>query len=237
QAHGYVNAVWVGEVVPLCAAAIFQRYPMYATATEDITLKDFSDLFRPGGVLDDFFQRYLSPLVVKGRNGLALATIDGAAVPIHANALAQFQRAQEIRKAFFSGPGSAPAVKFSIKPLHLASHLRRATFAMDGKEIFYRHEAPRIYELEWPARTEASTASITLTASDGTEEKIESSGPWALFRLVGASRLSSRGTSNRFTFTIGGADRPSVTYELRAESKRNPFNLNVLRSFRCPNNL
>ncbi|MGL3210441.1 type VI secretion system membrane subunit TssM [Bradyrhizobium sp. BR 1433] len=237
QAHGYVNAVWVGEVVPLCAAAIFQRYPMYATATEDIALKDFSDLFRPGGVLDDFFQRYLSPLVVKGRNGLALATIDGAAVPIHANALAQFQRAQEIRKAFFSGPGSAPAVKFSIKPVYLASHLRRATFAMDGKEIFYRHEAPRIYELEWPARTEARTASITLTASDGTEEKIESSGPWALFRLVGASRLSSRGTSNRFTFTIGGADRPSVTYELRAESKSNPFSSNVLRSFRCPNNL
>ncbi|WFU54622.1 type VI secretion system membrane subunit TssM [Bradyrhizobium pachyrhizi] len=235
QAHGYVNAVWVGEVFPLCAAAIFQRYPMYAAATEDITLKDFSDLFRPGGVLDDFFRRYLSPLVLQSRNGLALATIDGAELPIHANALAQFQRAQEIRKSFFSGPGSGPAVKLSIKPVYLASHLRRATFAMDGKEIFYRHEAPRSYDLEWPSRTEASTTSITLTALDGTEEKIESSGPWALFRLVGAPRLSSRGNSNRFT--IGGPDRPSVTYELRAESKSNPFSSNVLRSFRCPNNL
>ncbi|MES5485434.1 type VI secretion system membrane subunit TssM [Bradyrhizobium sp. INPA03-11B] len=237
QAHDYVNTVWMGEVVPLCAAAIFQRYPMYATATEDITLKDFSDFFRPGGVLDDFFQRYLSPLVVQGRNGLVLATIDGAAVPIHTNALVQFQRAQEIRKAFFSGSGSAPAVKFSIKPVYLASHLLRATFVMDGKEIVYRHEAPRSYDLEWPTRTEASTASITLTAVDGTEEKIESSGPWALFRLVGASRLSSRGSSDRFTITIGRPDRPNVAYELRAESVSNPFSLNVLRSFRCPNNL
>lgn len=237
QAHDYVNAVWLREVVPLCESAIFQRYPIYATATEDITLKDFSDFFRPGGIFDDFFQRYLSALVVQGRNGLALATIDGAATPIDANALAQFQRAHEIRKAFFGGSASAPAVKFSIKPVYLGSQLLRATFAMDGKEIIYRHEAPRSYDLEWPTRTEASTASITLTPVDGSEEKIESSGPWALFRLVGASRLASRGTSDRFTITIGKPGQRNVTYELRAESVSNPFSLSVLSSFRCPNTL
>ncbi|MGY3396419.1 type VI secretion system protein ImpL [Bradyrhizobium sp. USDA 3311] len=237
QAHDYVNAVWKREVVPVCEAVIFQRYPVYATATEDITLKDFSDFFRPGGVLDDFFRKYLSPLVVEGRNGLALATIDGATAPILADALAQFQRAREMRKAFFSGAGSAPAMKFSVKPVYLASKLLHATFVMDGKEIVYRHEAPRAYELEWPTRSDASTASVTLAAVDGTEEKIERSGPWALFRLVDASRLSSRGASDRFTITIGRPDRPKVTYELRAESVSNPFSLSVLRSFRCPNNL
>lgn len=237
QAHDYVNAVWLREVVPLCESAIFQRYPIYATATENITLKDFSDFFRPGGVFDDFFQRYLSALVVQGRSGLALATIDGAATPIDANALAQFQRAHEIRKAFFGGSASAPAVKFSIKPVYLASQLLRATFVMDGKEVIYRHDAPRSYDLEWPTRTEASTASITLTHVDGSEEKIESVGPWALFRLVGASRLSSRGTSDRFTITVGKPGQPNVTYELRADSVSNPFSLSVLRSFRCPNKL
>ncbi|WOH63795.1 type VI secretion system membrane subunit TssM [Bradyrhizobium sp. BWA-3-5] len=237
QAHDHVNAVWMREVVPVCEAVIFQRYPLFAAATEDITLKDFSDFFRPRGILDDFFQKYLSPLVVEGRTGLALATIDGAAAPIAANVLAQFRRAQEVRKAFFSGSGSAPAVKFSIKPVYLASKLLRATFVMDGTEIVYRHEAPRAHDLEWPARTDASSVSVTLAAVDGTEDKIERSGPWALFRLVDTSRLSSRGSSDRFTLTIGRPDRPNVIYELRAQSVSNPFSLSVLRSFRCPDNL
>ncbi|MGY0576285.1 type VI secretion IcmF C-terminal domain-containing protein [Bradyrhizobium sp. RDM12] len=128
-------------------------------------------------------------------------------------------------------------MKFSIKPVYLASKLLRATFAIDGKEIVYRHEAPRAYDLEWPSRTDASTASVTLASVHGTEEKIERSGPWALFRLVDASRPSSRGAPDRFTITIGGPDRPDVTYELRAESVRNPFSLSVLRSYRCPDHL
>lgn len=237
QAHGHLNAVWMREVVPVCQAGVYQRYPLFAAATEDVTLKDFSDLFRPGGILDDFYQKYLSPFVVDGRTGLGLATIDGAAAPIHADALAQFKRAREISKSFFSGSGSAPAAKFSIKPVYLASKLLRATFVIDGKEIVYRHEAPRAYDLEWPTRTDASTASVTLTYVDGTEEKIERSGPWALIRLIDASRPSSRGGPDRFRMTIGGPDSPKVTYELRAESVSNPFSSIVLRSFRCPDSL
>ncbi|KRR19673.1 hypothetical protein CQ13_33490 [Bradyrhizobium retamae] len=237
QAHGHVNAVWTREVAPICQAGVYQRYPLFAAATEDVTLKDFSDLFRPGGILDDFFQKYLSPFVIEGRTGLGLATIDGAAAPIHADALTQFQRAREIRRSFFSGSGFAPAVKFSIKPLYLASKLLRATFVMDGREIVYRHEAPRAYDLEWPSRTDASTASVTLVSVDRTEEKVERSGPWALFRLVDASRPSSRGAPDRFTITIGRPDRPGVTYELRPESVSNPFSLGALRSFRCPDHL
>ncbi|WP_198024877.1 type VI secretion system membrane subunit TssM [Bradyrhizobium sp. Cp5.3] len=237
EAHGHANAVWTQEVVPVCQAGVYQRYPLFAAAIEDVTLKDFSDLFRPGGILDDFFQKYLSPFVVENRTGLGSATIDGAAAPIHADALAQFQRAREIRKSFFSGSGSAPAVKFSIKPVYLASRLLRATFVMDGKEIVYRHEAPRTYDLEWPTRTEASSTSVILAAVDGSEDKIERSGPWALFRLVDASRPSSRGTPDRFAIMIGEPDRPNVTYELRGESVSNPFSLNALRSFRCPDKI
>lgn len=237
QANNHVGAVWTRELVPVCQSVIFQRYPFFASATEDVTLKDFSDFFRPGGILDDFLQKYLSPLVVEGRTGLAVATIDGASASFRRDALVQFQRAQQIRKAFFSGSGAAPDVKFSIKPVYLAPNLLRASFVMDGKEIVYRHEAPRSYDLEWPTRTDASTASITLADTDGAEQKIERSGPWALFRLVDASPLSSRGASDRFTIAIGRPEQPNVIYELRAASVSNPFSLSVLRAFRCPDGL
>ncbi|MGY3609359.1 MULTISPECIES: type VI secretion system membrane subunit TssM [unclassified Bradyrhizobium] len=237
EAHGHVDTVWTRDVAPSCQVAIYQRYPLFAAATEDVTLKDFGDLFRPGGVLDDYFQKYLSPFVIEGRTGLGLAAIDGVAAPIHTDALNQFQRAREIRKSFFSGSGSVPVVKLSIKPVYLASKFLRATFVVDGKEIVYRHEAPRAYDLEWPSRTDTSTASVALASLDETEERIERSGPWALFHLIDALRPTSRGTPDRFTITIGRSDRPDATFELRAESVSNPFNLGALRSFRCPDHL
>jgi type VI secretion system protein ImpL len=237
EAHDYVDSVWTREVLPVCQGVIFQRYPLYASGTEDITLKDFGDFFRPGGIVDDFYEKYMSTLVVNRRTGLVPARIDGIAVPMRADALNQFQRAREIRTAFFSGSGSAPSVKFALKPVFLDANVLRATFVMDGKEIVYRHELPRAYDLEWPTRTEASTASVTLTLIDGKEEKVERSGPWALFRLVDASQLSSQGTADRFTFTIGKAAGAHISYELRAASVSNPFSLSVLRAYRCPDNL
>ncbi|WP_027584482.1 type VI secretion system membrane subunit TssM [Bradyrhizobium sp. Ai1a-2] len=237
RARDHVDAVWTREVIPVCQGIIFQRYPVFELASEDMSLKDFGDFFRPGGIVDDFSQKYISPLVVDRRTGLAPATIDGAEVPIRADALSQFRRARDIRNAFFSSPGSAPAVRFSIKPVYLSPKLMGATFVLDGKELAYRHEAPRAYEFEWPTRTDASIASITLTAADKTEERVERAGPWALFRLLDASQLASGGASDRFAMTIGKPDGTNVTYELRAASVSNPFSLSVLRSFRCPDSL
>lgn len=237
QAHGYVSQVWTREVLPVCQGIIFQRYPLFAAATEDVTLKDFGDFFRPNGVIDDFFQKYLVPLVVDQRNGLGPARIDGVAVPFLPDTLSQFQRARAIRLAFFAGAGSVPAVKFSIRPVFMDPKLLRSTFIMDGKEIVYRHEAPRSFDLEWPTRTEASTVSVTLNPIEGAEERVERSGPWALFRLVDASQMSSRGAADRFTITIGKPATGNVVYELRAASVSNPFSIAVLRSFRCPDAL
>ena len=237
--YDYINDAWKRQVVPLCEGVIFQRYPMFPAATEDVTLRDFGDFFRPGGVIDDFYQKYLSAVVVDQRNGLAPARIDGVSIPLRPDSLAQFQRARQIRAAFFTGAGSAPSVKFSIRPIFMSPDLLRATLSMDGKDIVYRHELPRAYDLEWPTRTEASSVSVTLVQLDGTEKKVEKSGPWALFRLVDTSLLASRGSTDRFGFTIGVGkpDEARVTYELRAASVSNPFSLGVLRSFRCPDSL
>jgi type VI secretion system protein ImpL len=55
--------------------------------------------------------------------------------------------------------------------------------------------------------------------------------------LVDASQLATRGTAEKFTFTIGDPNGPRVTYDLRAGSVTNPFSLDALRAFRCPDAL
>ena len=235
--YDYVNSAWQREVVPVCAGALFQRYPLFDDAKDDVSLHDFGDIFRPGGIIDSFFAKYMSPLVVDQRNGFAAARLDGLALPFKPDSLAQFERARLIRQSFFNGTGSAPGTKFSLRPIYLGPELLRATLRADSQEIVYRHEPPRSFDLEWPTRSDSSLMSVTLTKLDGTETKVEASGPWALFRLVDAAQIASRGTADRFGITIGATNETQVRYELRAGSVTNPFSLDAIRRFRCPDSL
>lgn len=233
----YVDESWKKEVLPICQTAIFQRYPIYPNSKDDISLRDFADFFRPGGTVDDFFTKYMAPLVVDQRSRYVAARIDGAAVPFRPDSLAQFQRARVIRGAFFSASAQAPSVKFSIRPIFLHPQVLRAVMNIDGRDIVYRHEAQRAYEVEWPTKSDSSTVSVILTTTDNQEIKADASGPWSLFRLVDNSRLASRGTADRYSFAVGRTDGPNIVYELRAASVSNPFSLDTLRGFRCPDQL
>lgn len=233
----HVTEAWRRDVLPACQGAIFNRYPIFAGAQEDITLKDFGDFFRPGGVVDEFYTKFLSPLVLDQRSVYAAARIDGVALPFKPDGLAALQSARLIRNAFFAGSGAQPSAKFSLRPTFLDPGSFRAVISIDGKDIVYRQEAPRAYDLDWPTKTDASTVTVTITGVDGKETKIERTGPWALFRLVDASGLQGRGTTDRFAFTVGNPTGNRVTYQLRAASVTNPFSLAALRGFRCPDSL
>jgi type VI secretion system protein ImpL len=235
--YDYVNTAWQRDVLPVCQGALDQRFPLYPKAKDDVTLRDFSDFFHPGGIIDGFFTKYLAPLVVDQRSGYAAAKIDGVSLPLRADALREFQRARVIRNAFFVGAGVAPAVKFSIQPIYLHPDVLRATLLNDAQEVIYRHEPPRAVDLDWPTKSDASTVSVTLTLLDGADKKYEASGPWALLRLFNATQVVTRGSADRFTVTMGESDGARVTYELRAGSTLNPFNLEALTGFRCPDSL
>lgn len=234
---GHVNEAWRREVLPVCQGALDQRYPMFGDGRDEVTLKDFGDFFRPGGLMDEFFTKYMAPFVVDNRNGFSPAVVDGVALPLRTEALAQFNRARQIRNAFFVGTGAAPSVKFSLRPTFLDSRLLRATLSIDGRDLVYRHEATRSYDLEWPTRSESSTVSVTLTDLAGKDTKIERSGAWALFRMVDSASIAARGGADQFSLTVQGENNTRVSYGLKAASINNPFSLGVLRAFRCPDSI
>ncbi|MGU3492590.1 type VI secretion system membrane subunit TssM [Xanthobacteraceae bacterium A53D] len=234
-AYQSVNQAWQQDVLPVCESAIARRYPMYADAKEEVTLSDFTDFFRPGGTLDAFFNQYLAGFTTEQRGSYVPLTIDGTRLPVSPNALAQFNRARQIREAFFPNKGPTLQVKFSVRPTFLSSNLYRSTLAVDGTDIVYRHEAPRSYDLEWPTRSDASSVSVTLTPVEGPDTRVQRTGPWALFRLISASQ--PRGRSDRQSFSVAGPDDALASYDLRSASVNSPFNLAALHNFRCPDEL
>ncbi|MDQ0505584.1 type VI secretion system membrane subunit TssM [Xanthobacter agilis] len=234
-ARDNVNQAWKQEVLPVCESAIARRYPVYGDARDDITLSDFTDFFRPGGTIDSFFQQYLAPFVTDRRGAYVPLNADGARTLLNADTLAQFNRARQIREAFFPNKGPTLLVKYGVRPIFLSPNVLRATLSIDGTDIVYRHEAPRTYDMEWPTKGEASTLTVTLTPVEGRETQVQRTGPWALFRFVSGFGLRSRGDIQ--SVKVQGPDGQSVTYEFRAASVNSAFALGALRGFRCPDEL
>ena len=231
--HEYVDNKWQQEVVPLCVSILQDRYPFAPKASEEVSLQDFSDLFKPAGIIDKFYTDNLAPFVkVQGRQ-LTQVSIQNVTVGFNQNSLTQFSRARTIRDAFFGPQGTAPQAKFTIEPTFLGPKTLSSTFKLDDEQLIYRHGPIRAKDFTWPSKLDASVATLEVTLLDGTTQTVSKSGTWAIFRMLSDSGLSKARGQDNFVFSVGKGDT-RASYRLKASSVVNPFNLGITSAFRCP---
>ncbi|MDR3496374.1 MAG: type VI secretion system membrane subunit TssM [Ancalomicrobiaceae bacterium] len=229
-----VNANWQRDVLPVCQNTLANRFPFDPKSDAEVSIGDFGEFFKKGGVIESFFNKYMSLLVIGQKSRFVPAVIDGQSMPFQEASLEEFRLAQQIQQTFFADGGQAPLVKFSIEPLFLDSRAFRASLMLDDKEVLYRHEPTRAYDMQWPNRLDSSVASLTLGMVDGTTIRDERRGQWAFFRLLRSSRLAARGSYDRFTMEFVGKDDVKAVYALSAAHATNAFNFESLFNFRCP---
>lgn len=232
-AYTHVNQRWQEEVLPTCNAMMNDRYPFSPESQQEISLQDFADIFKPAGIIDQFFKDNLSPFVtVKGRQ---LVPIDPqrSGIGLSPNALGQFARALAIRDAFFGAAGTAPEAKFTVEPLYLDPKALRSSFVLDDADLIYRHGPVRPRDFVWPSKRDASTAQLSITLLDGKTETVQRSGNWAIFRMLSGTGMARTSGQDQFEFSIE-KDKVRASFRLKASSVANPFNGELYASFRCP---
>jgi type VI secretion system protein ImpL len=118
QSQSAERDVLTAELKPIadfCQRAIANRYPFAAGSRADVLPEDFGQLFGQGGMLDDFFNRRLAPLVDTGGATWAYRPLPDGTRP-SARSLPDFQRAARIREAFFRAGGKARAFASTCAP-------------------------------------------------------------------------------------------------------------------------
>ena len=233
-ARAEVAAAFAGSGGPaqLCRQAVSGRYPFSPGAADGVPLDDFSRLFAPGGLIDGFFNTQLRPYVDTSGRVWRARPVDGVQPPISAGALAQFQRAAEIRDLFFGPGGTTPQVRFELTPVSLDPGARQVTLELGGTTITYSHGPPVATQLTWPAGA-GSARLVFDPPAPGTTGVLSASGPWALFRLFGQGSLTREGSAESYRLSFRQGER-QASFALRAGSVRNPFDPAVLRGFQCP---
>lgn len=229
---GMLDARWRSEVASFCQQSIANRYPFTEDGDAEVSLLDFGQFFGPAGKIDSFFNNYLAQYIDTNTNPWRVQSGVADIIEIRGETLRQLQLARKIQQAFFSQGGNLPAASFDLRPVRMDPDTTHFMLNLDGQRINYSH-GPLVSEtLNWPSNSSFSQAQIQFsppTASGGSRTE---SGQWAWFRLLDKSNMQAGQGPEQFTLTFTLEDR-WISYELRARSAFNPFNISQLRSFRC----
>ena len=221
----------LGEVTGVCNQIVPNRYPFERRSRRDVPLVDFGRLFAPNQIMDKFFNEHLKPLVdVSGRRW-RWRQDHPVARTLSEDTLIQFQRAAEIRDAFFATGGSMPSINLTVIPPPVAGVT--AKFEVNGMAVESKGTSSP-GAIQWPGAASLSRTAITVGSTgffSSQPSVLEQVGAWSLFRLIDAAGPISRGDRLYASFVVGGQ---VLQYQFSTGSSLNPLNLPALRSFRCP---
>nr|WP_262925916.1 type VI secretion system membrane subunit TssM [Pseudomonas chlororaphis] len=233
-----LNAAWVSEVVNVYRQSLSGRYPMSPGSSRDATLEDFGQFFGTGGVMDNYFRKYLQPYVNTSTTTWSWQPGAAQKLGISPGVLQTFQRASNIRDAFFrSSGGTQPAVRFELKPVAMDANISQFLLDLDGQQLSYDHGPSRPVAMQWPNPGSIGVVRLSIMPPSATGRSgVTLDGPWAWFRLLEQSDLTATNSPDRFNLRLR-VDGASISYELRASSAFNPFKSRVLSGFSLPERL
>ena len=222
-----------GELKPttdFCNRAVSGRYPFAAGSTADVLPEDFGQLFAPGGMLDDFYQRKLAALVDTGTNPWSFKPTGDGSKPVAAAALADFQRAARIKEVFFRNGGKMPSFRVDVRAIEIADPLKELTLDIDGQPLKFVAGNTAPQSISWPGPKVSSQIKL-LTAPASAPLTFD--GPWALFRLFDRFEVQPTQQPEKFVVTIN-VEGKRARLEVTAGSVFNPFRMREIQQFRCP---
>lgn len=230
SANQYLSSEWQATVSSYYQQSLAGRFPFVKSANE-VTIQDFSDFFKPGGVEDGFVKKYLSPFLTANPSGQtewnsvnSIPFSSNNAIPV------EITQAGLIRNTFFGG--TTGSLNFTISPLGISGS-SKADLSYDGKSVEISGSGAGV-AMMWPPQNTDGTVSLTFNRVFLSNETQNYYGPWGLFHLLEASTLVRAKYGSQYQVTTP-YDGMSVSFTLSANSVVNPFDLKVMRNYSCPN--
>ncbi len=214
-----------------CRKAVAGRYPLNRGASEDVTPQDFARLFGPGGLMDDFFNRTLAPMV-DTTTWTFKKNMDGSHTGGHGS-LSAFQKASVIRNVFFASGDAIPRLRLEIKVVELDPSVSSMALDVDGTVIRYAHGPQISQSVVWPGPRGRQQVSLQISDKSGGQSALSTDGSWALHRFFDKLTLASGLRADSFTATATVSGK-KVVFEVHTSSVQNPFRLTQMQTFACP---
>ncbi|AUH33521.1 type VI secretion system membrane subunit TssM [Paracoccus tegillarcae] len=227
-----MNRALSDRITFFCRENITSAYP-FGNSARSLSIDNFARFFGPGGDMEKYFTEYLEPYVERSSDGLRYRQDKPLAGRMSTAALAQFQRAEVIRQAFFAGGGTAPSVDITVAQVDAHPTVESAMLSINDAIV------PTVVgslpqTITWPGTGKATVLQLSPALNGQSQLRFEGSA-WTIMQFLdAASSASQSGDTLRATFVVGGR---SITYDFTINAVKNPFTMSELRQFECPQSL
>jgi type VI secretion system protein ImpL len=225
-AQGAVSEAYANVVLPDCRTATQDKYPFFGNSETDASVVDVQRTFAMNGTLEAFLAQRLLPMMDTAGPVWRWKTDDPVAATRDPASPNEFAKAQQLRDLLVAG------LTIKVEAQAFGGGVTAVEFASGGTR--YRFDAGNMAPrpLIWSTQGSLPEASVVLYKADKPVAKIESQGPWALFRLMDQAKRENAGPQTLLA-TFGQGD-VSAVFRISLPSERNPFGRGGLWSFRCP---
>jgi type VI secretion system protein ImpL len=243
---GGQGGIWEVAVWPKWNGQLEKKYPFAPAASEDASLADFAEFFKPKtGTLWGFYEQELKGSLERRGDRFVPTRRFQSAVPYTAAFLACLKRASEVTAGTFGPTNEAevPVVEFEINLHSVSPDVSEVTFEVDGVGHTYRNEPERWIKVRWPAKdAQARGGKLGVRGYSGLEEEITRPGDFGFFRLLDAAKIkpgtsASPGTPTPTlvaTWDLRTQKGAFVRMELRPARNEAPFRDGFFKNVNCP---
>lgn len=228
---GHLNQLWRDQVVSIWEQKLAGRYPFVRSSNVEVSMRDFQEFFKVGGVLDKFVQEHLAGLVDPRRNFVSSNAKNSG---LSNSAVEHLRQAYRIQAAFFAADPNNVKVEFRIKPQTLDDRLAQFALMLGDQRVEYSHGPKIAHDLVWPAN---NSESIRLVFEDLNQTHFNRTleGEWVWLHLLDSATKSAPSTQ---TITVQFKEQSKVAeFELALKQSINAFDPLLLATFDCPRSL
>jgi type VI secretion system protein ImpL len=232
-----VQRQWSSQILPVCRELTGQRFPFRAGSGEDLSLQEFGRLFGHGGLIEQFFEENLATYAETNTSPWRWKPPRPGAPNLSSASIRQFERADQIRQAFFTEGGQRPVFQLDLRPVEMDDSISRLTLTVGDQSVEYFHGPIRFTTIRWPDANGSSSVRLQFDPPAATgRSSVASDGPWSLLRFLEQFPKRAGGSPESLIvdFELGGR---KATYEVRAQTLMNPLTEDLIEQFECPSQL
>ena len=145
-----LNQSLASNVTRVCEDIIANRFPFANSNSREVGMTDFARLFAPGGVMDGFFAQNLAPLADLSGETWTWREDTALGRELSNTALREFQRAAEIRDAFFPPGSPTPQVTVTFTQSSLNAAAEGAVLSINGEVMQTQQVGNQPHTFNWP---------------------------------------------------------------------------------------
>ncbi len=214
SAIGTEGGNWESDVWAKWHSKLEDGYP-FADTWKDVKVQDYTEFFRPGGVLFGFYDTSLKGSIDKVGDHFVPGTRFGHTPGYTGGFLKCYDRGLEISKATFPEKSDKPLVEFDLNLHSISDNIADVTFDINGVSHTYKNEPEEWITVQWPAKDPKSEQSrVKIHGYNSLDEEILRPGEWGLFRLFDAASKIEPGTEGG---KRGAPQTIVVTWVLRSQ--------------------